>query len=90
LDIGGTAAALRDLARDRDAARAVGQQCLLRAHSQPTWDAIGAQFAARIDAACITAASAPTPIPLGDIRSARRGNLESELLLRDKLILLKD
>lgn len=87
LDVRGTAQALVEIAKYPETAAEIGESCRERALRLPTWDEVGAQFAERIDTAIARAHTAPDAVRLGDLRDARVGTLESELVRRDKLLL---
>lgn len=78
LDSQGVADILMSMADHPDACVDVGLACRERALALPTWDAVGAQFAARIEASLQT--SEPTPVRLRDLWAMREGQLMSELL----------
>lgn len=82
LDADAVARAFLVLAQSPTDREAVGVLCRNRALSLPSWDDVGAEFAARIDA-CVYGTPDPV-LPLHSVRTARRGRLESELLQRDR------
>lgn len=80
LDVAAIADIFTELARDPFLGQVIGQACQDRARSLPSWEAVGAVFADRVDHAIISANTSAEPIRLGDIRATRVGELTSELL----------
>lgn len=88
VDVHGMADLLVRYANDPQALRQVGERCRQRALQMPTWDEVGAMFAQRIERAL--ADDSAVPMRLNEIRDCRRDQLQSELILRDKLSRSKD
>lgn len=66
------------LADNPDIRLGIGEACRERALTLPSWDDVGKQFEQRITSALM--APAPTPMSLEQLRTARTGDLKSELV----------